>query len=397
MRVLVTTEERFWQCRGHTYVIGISRYDFWKRYLDDFDQVVVLGRALPVERVEPEWQQVDGERVSVAALPYYLGPGQYLRRYQALRRAVQRNVSPADAIVLRVPSPVAMRLGPWLRKTKHPYGLEVNGDPYDMFAPGAIIHPLAPFFRYLFTRQLRRQCAGAAAVAYITSSALQRRYPAGPRSFSICCSDCDLPLEAFISEPRVVTAPKDSSTLISVGSMAQMYKAPDVLIKAVAQLARAGRDLRLVLVGDGRHRPELEELAATLDLGSRVVFTGQLAAGKPVRDELDRADLFILPSRAEALGRAIIEAMARGLPCIGSTAGGIPELLPPEDLVPPGDVHALADKIGQVLDDPVRMTRMSENNLKKSFEWRDEILRERRAVFFRVLRERTEKYIQGLG
>jgi glycosyltransferase involved in cell wall biosynthesis len=138
----------------------------------------------------------------------------------------------------------------------------------------------------------------------------------------------------------------------------------------------------------------LETLVENLELGERINFLGQLPAGDAVRIQLDRADLFILPSYQEGLPRAMIEAMARGLPCIGSSVGGIPELLLPEEMVPPGDVVALADKIREIVTDPERMTRMSARNLEKAKDYRDEVLRERRIEFYRYIREQTESWLK---
>src|SRR5207253_6445170 len=118
-----------------------------------------------------------------------------------------------------------------------------------------------------------------------------------------------------------------------------------------------------------QYRSELESRANAAGLNGAARFRGQLASPDAVRAELDRADLFVLPSRQEGLPRAMLEAMARGLPCIGSTVGGIPELLPAEDLVPPGDASALTQKIHDVLGDPQRMARMSARNLEKAREY----------------------------
>src|SRR6202042_2877537 len=96
---------------------------------------------------------------------------------------------------------------------------------------------------------------------------------------------------------------------------------------------------------------------------AQVEFVGSVTAGEPVRHELDQADLFILPSRAEGVPRAMLEAMARGLPCIGSSIGGIPELLHKEDLVPADDPAALAKVIATVFADQSRLARMSARNL----------------------------------
>jgi glycosyltransferase involved in cell wall biosynthesis len=111
-----------------------------------------------------------------------------------------------------------------------------------------------------------------------------------------------------------------------------------------------------------------------------------------VRAALDHADLFVLPSRTEGLPRAMIEAMARALPCIGSTVGGIPELLPPEDLVPPGDAAALARKIREVVCDPDRMARMSARNLEQARQYREDALSGRRIAFYQRVREVTEAW-----
>jgi glycosyltransferase involved in cell wall biosynthesis len=279
----------------------------------------------------------------------------------------------------------------------HPYGVEVVGDPYDVFAPGAVKHPLRPFFRWWFPLQLRRQCAGACAAAYVTEHTLQRRYPPAEGSFSTHYSSIELPDMACVPQSRPVRHSGSPFRLVTVGSLAQLYKAPEVLIDAIGICVRDGINLNLVIVGDGKHRPELETRARSLGLGERVHFLGQLPSGESVRSELDRADLFVLPSRQEGLPRAMIEAMARALPCIGSTVGGIPELLPLEDLVPAGDGAMLARRIREVVSDPARMAQMSARNLEKAKEYREGTLRTRRSEFYLRVKEQTTAWIEKEG
>src|SRR4029079_18779078 len=142
--------------------------------------------------------------------------------------------------------------------------------------------------------------------------------------------------------------------------------------------------------GDGRHRAELEARAARLGIAERVRFAGALPAGERVGAGLDEADVFVLPSHQEGLPRAMVEAMARALPCVGSTVGGIPELLPAEDLVPPGDVDALAATLDAVLGNVGRLARMSARNLDAARAYREELLAERRVAFYERLRAATE-------
>jgi glycosyltransferase involved in cell wall biosynthesis len=148
------------------------------------------------------------------------------------------------------------------------------------------------------------------------------------------------------------------------------------------------------MIGDGRFRSQLEQQAVRSGVGGAVDFRGQMAAGQAVRDQLDLADLFVLPSRTEGLPRAMIEAMARGLPCIGSNVGGIPELLPPEDLFPSGDPQALAAKISEVLTDGPRRQRMSQRNLARARDFHEDVLRARRLRFYRFIRTRTEDWLR---
>jgi glycosyltransferase involved in cell wall biosynthesis len=177
-----------------------------------------------------------------------------------------------------------------------------------------------------------------------------------------------------------------------VGSLAQLYKGADVLIEAIARCVRAGFNLTAAIVGDGKYRPVLMAQAERAGIASRIRFLGQVTAGEAVRQILDGADLFVLPSRTEGLPRALIEAMARAVPCIGSTVGGIPELLDKTDLVPPGDPAALASKIQEVLRSPERMKMMAHRNLQAAMEFRDVTLAERRRRFYRHIRDCTQRW-----
>ena len=396
MNLVVVLEYRF-ECTpdGKVWTQAQFPYHFWVRYLEVFEQVRVVARVRQVLGVPADWQRADGAGVSFAAVPYYIGLWQFLKRARQVQRAATNAVGANDAVILRVGSTIADCMEPMLRRTGHPYGVEVVSDPYDVFAPGSVKHPLRPFLRWWSPPVLRHQCVGACAAAYVTEYALQRRYPPAPSAFSTYFSDVELPDSAFMSSHIPTKRTTDACTIITVGTLAQLYKAPDVLIDAVAACVREGLDLKLTLVGDGQYRMELETRAAAQGLGERVYFCGSLPAGDAVRTQLDRSDVFVLPSYQEGLPRAMVEAMARAMPCIGSTVGGIPELLPSEDMVPPGDVAALAAKITEVVTDPKRMAHMSARNLEKAKAYREKVLRERRLAFYRHVRETTEAWVKA--
>lgn len=123
---------------------------------------------------------------------------------------------------------------------------------------------------------------------------------------------------------------------------------PDVLLRAVARLARQVPTVRLVLAGRDATGGALERLARRLGLADRVTFPG-LVPHEAVPELLAGCDVFANPSVcAESFGVSILEASACGLPVVASEVGGIPEVCRHGEtglLVSPGDPDALADAL----------------------------------------------------
>jgi glycosyltransferase involved in cell wall biosynthesis len=372
------------------------QHSFWTRYLSAYDEVHLLVQTKKCD-VPPEgWNKATGEGVIAAPVPDFLTPGLLIQNLGTVKKIVRETLAQTQGVHLRVCCFLGNIVWRELEEGR-PFGVEVVADPYDSYAPGALRHPARPFFRWWLPREMRSQCLTACGASYVTREALQRRYPPGPDTFSTYFSNVDLRGEFLVDAPRPAPIARKRFNLVLVGTLAQMYKAPDVLIQAIGKCAREGLDLQLTIIGSGRHRDELEALAKSLGIAERVIFRGQVSNRDEVKAELDAADLFMLPSRQEGLPRAMVEAMARALPCIGSTVGGIPELLPAEDMVEPGDVNALAQKISEVLRDPQRMAKMSARNLETARQYEEGILRARRDAFYDYVRNKTAAYFGSAG
>jgi glycosyltransferase involved in cell wall biosynthesis len=412
MDVTIALEARFFVTPdGVGWASSGMAHKFWGRYLDVFDSVRIVARAIPVASPKPAWMRVTGDAVQLTPLPNYLGPLSYVQRHWAFQNAIRTAYPKRGAVILRVPSHVGSCLERYLRVNQYPYALEVVGDPQEVFAPGVVDHPLRSLFRWHFSRLLRRQCREAIGVAYVTERVLQMHYPAksmvgisdaqiddevlAQEGFWSHYSSIDLESEAIGKARR--EANQKAYRLVTVGSLAQRYKGVDVLIDALARSVEAGLNLSLVVVGDGKFRSELQTHAERLGVAARVSFVGEVPAGKGVRDILDASDLFVLPSRTEGLPRALIEAMARGLPCIGSAVGGIPELLDAVTMVLPDDPVALAEKIREVLGDHTRMSEMSQRNLATAKKYAEPILAARRRRFYQHVREFTQAWERRTG
>jgi len=411
MRVVVLTEQRFLRGPdGHVWVNHTFTRRFWHNYLLAFDHVRVLARVLTVEKVPAGYSQAGGDAVDFHDVPSYQGPADFLQRYASVRAAVLSGVEHDDAVILRLGSQLANILFPKLLQEGHPYAVEVVGDPWDVFAPGVIAHPLRPLFRRWFFWNLRLQCLNANAAAYVTKYTLQRRYPVRGATPTTNFSSVDLgfarPLRASVSTSDVVIedallaepprgAPGSGPwQLVLVGSLDQPYKGVDVALRALSQILSEGLPVRLMVIGDGQLRTKLERQARALGVANSVTFRGSLPREK-VLDELRRSDLFLIPSRTEGLPRALVEAMALGVPAIGSLVGGIPELLEPEEMVPLGEAGPLAKLILAVLRDPARRTKMSERNRTKALEFRESVLRDQRTAYYRHVRQLTGDWIRS--
>jgi glycosyltransferase involved in cell wall biosynthesis len=381
-------------------VKGPANYSYWSRYLEIFSEVVILARVNDSPSQQNEEQRADGPGVFFKSLPDYTGPWQYLRARRQARKIAREAIEECDACLLRVPGIVSHMVWREIVRAKKPYALEIMGDPWEALSPGTWPHISRPIFRQIATQQLKRICTGAMAANYVTSETLQKRYPPSKNAYAVGISDVSLenpslPAQVIQDRYRRVQEspwkdPRDGTPIRIgfIGSFASMYKGPDTILHAVA-LCHKNLNVRLEMVGGGRYLPEMKVLAAKLGIADRVEFRGELSAGPSIFEFLDSIDLFVMPSRAEGLPRALVEAMSRGCPCIASAVGGIPELLEASDLVLPHSPEKLAQLILQVAADSNRLLAMSARNLANAAQFRPLKLNESRRAFIEEIKRRS--------
>ena len=136
-----------------------------------------------------------------------------------------------------------------------------------------------------------------------------------------------------------------------VGSVGHLltHKGHEHLVRAFPQVLKAMPRARLLLVGEGKKRDELAQLAEDLGVAESTIFTG---VRRDVPKLLSIMDVFVLPSLNEGLGMATIEAMASRVPVVASRVGGIPEIVRDREtglLVEPGSPEQLAEAILEIL------------------------------------------------
>ncbi len=150
----------------------------------------------------------------------------------------------------------------------------------------------------------------------------------------------------------------DHDRVVAMVATFKEQKGHRFLLDALPSVMRQFPDLHVLLIGDGALRLALEAQARNLKLDERVHFLG---SRNDVPDLLSASDLFILPSLWEGLPMALVEAMASGLPAIGTRVAGTNQVMAHGEtglLVTPGSADELCEAMLELLSSPERMDRM---------------------------------------
>ena len=183
------------------------------------------------------------------------------------------------------------------------------------------------------------------------------------------CSDCDVGVIHNFIDPEIYNRQrysqaireqfgKDGPVLMHISNFRRVKRVRDV----VGIFARVNETIpsSLVMVGDGPDRPEAEDEARKLGVEKQVQFLGKIDNVAPL---LAAADLFLLPSSSESFGLSALEALASGVPVVGTHAGGMPEVVRDGEtgyLCPVGDVGGMGKAAVSILRDEAKWKAMSE-------------------------------------
>ncbi|MGI6452439.1 MAG: glycosyltransferase family 4 protein [Syntrophomonadaceae bacterium] len=213
---------------------------------------------------------------------------------------------------------------------------------------------------------------------------------------TIGCSDVALPtldervLDARLHKIKQMTKHKP----IVLGTTAAVdvrYKGQEYVIQAIAELNRQGYNFEYHLAGGGDNS-FLKFVAERNGVLDKVKFLGPIPHEK-VFGYLDNIDIYIQPSNQEGMPRALIEAMSRACPCIGSSTGGIPELLDNAYIFSRGNVKELATILASF--DIEKMIYQAKRNFEFSKRFDQKVLEARRNEFLLSFKKYADQDLQG--
>lgn len=182
------------------------------------------------------------------------------------------------------------------------------------------------------------------------------------------CTGCQIEVIPNFIDPDIYDRTKYRAALreqLAAGDRVLMHISNFRPVKRVRDVVRIFARVRaeipsaLVMVGDGPDRVHAESEARELGVADHVHFLGKIEAVAPL---LSAADLFLLPTQSESFGLSALEALASGVPVIGTNAGGLPEVVRDGEtgaLCAVGDVEGMAAAATDILRDPDRWQAMS--------------------------------------
>jgi glycosyltransferase involved in cell wall biosynthesis len=368
---------------GNYYGVALNERMFSRYYQITDNLTVAIRTELKSDDILNGLSKINLENFQVVSCPNLSSLKGILYDRFKLESILNAQIKDIDFLIVRLPSFIGSLSIDIASKMNKPYLIELVGCPWDAYWnhswKGKLV---APFMRYATKKAVRN----APYVLYVTNEFLQRRYPNTGRTIN--CSNVALPtldesvLDARLHKIKQTTKNKP----IVIGTTAAVdvrYKGQEYVIQAIAELNKQGYNFEYCLVGGG-DKTRLQSIAEKYGVADKVIFEGSIPHER-VFDYLDDIDIYVQPSQTEGLPRALIEAMSRGCPCVGSNAGGIPELLDTPFIFNSGNVQELANILASF--DTEKMIKQAKRNFEFSKEYAKEVIETRRNEFFKQFAE----------
>lgn len=372
--------------KGRYYARTQEKYDFYQRYLRVFDSLRLVTRCVYEDTLGKTRVPLDNDsRIEFVPMPFFSGPKQYARKYFAIGKIAKQVVEGCDAAILRLPSTVAQRVCDVVMKSGIPYATELVFDAKDA------LEGATNFIERILWKRIHQQmvdaCDKANGVSCVTAHYLQTHYTSThPNAFFANYSSLALDRSFYTSERLYPQKEMFSISHVCTQVQYNGRKGYNELVEAMKILKDRGVNVEVKFAGPDYHNgiQLLSEMAEHLGVSDRIHFIGGVNR-KQLSDYLEESDLYVMPTWAEGLPRVVIEAMAKGLPCITTPVSGNPELVSEHFLVDYSDVTTLADRIQELVQNKDLYEATSRENFERSLQYEASVLEKRRDEFYTKL------------
>lgn len=367
-------------CKGKDVYLKDTTYFTMQRYKKVFGKVALCTRNYPNEKTNG---YVLANDVVDEVIPI---SGLFNTLVGKHNKEIRLAISTSNLVIARVPSIVAYRAVEIAKKMQKPVFSVAIGCAWDAYwnhrFPGKLIAP------YMYFKM--KWCMKKADYAlYVTEKFLQKRYPSECKSIGVS----DVVVKDFDSyilkrrRDKIENGLGKTITLMTSGSVGNKAKGQEFVIKAIPILNNYGFRINYLLAG-GDDPSYLKKLANKLHVEDQISFLGMLSTSE-VFEKLDVADIYIQPSLQEGLPRAVVEAMSRGCPVIGTKTGGIPELINKEFIVERKSKRGIAAAIIAMWNTKTILNEAN-YNFSKSQQYKEELLSNKRNEYYEYIKTRID-------
>lgn len=332
MKISIIQDQAVFRCGEKYYRKSLTELE---KYLKLCEYLIYCCSIKEITQEEAQgMKEIDSSKVSIVELKK-----EKLFISKQTKKIVKEVILNSDLVFVKMPSFTIGRYAlHLLNKTKVKYVTEVVGDAFDVYWYYSLKGKLISIPSFLISRYYIKK---SKSVIYVTDTFLQKRYPTN--GLSLSCSNVRIEI------PKNFDGNYSDTNLLKICTISpvdRVFRGHDTVLKAIALLKDKGIRVQYFLVGGGT--PErLKAISSKLSIQDEVFFLGELTHDKVI-SFLNTIDVYVHPSKAEGLPRALIEAMSRGKLSIGARTGGIPELLSDEYIFDKGDYRKLSSIIEKI-------------------------------------------------
>lgn len=368
MKLLFCHDHYFYTKNEDFYSPGKFTNNSFDRYFSFFSRITILSRERKYTN-NYSFNKIDNEKINFIPFDNLSSLKNRFIRREKYKKKVINLIKNYDGIVVRLPSEIGFLVAECCLITKKPYLVEAVACPVD--AMNALKSLKSICYTPIIKKQMEKCILNASTVIYVTSHFLQNRYPT--KGFSISASNVELNNITLNFKPTGLKFKKEIN-LTLIGNLDSHHKGYSILYKALDLLEREnlGYIFNIYLIGAGEFYKKHISLK-----NINVIYTGALSKDK-VTDILKITDIYLQPSSQEGLPRATIEAMSQAIPCIVSSAGGLPELIDKKCIHNHNDYTKLKTLIVTLINDTELYIEQSKLNLSNSTCYKKDILTEKR-------------------
>lgn len=363
------------------YYLAPKVYMIYKRYADFFGKIILCSR------IEEKKELPDGYR-KVDFIEKIIKEEKLFRvLFHINDEEMCKEIKKCDLVIGRIPSMIGYRAFDCAKKLGKKYFAECMGDAWDSYWNHSFLGKIIAGYMFF---KMKSVVKNSDYVLYVTERFLQNRYP--NKNITVNASNVILKnLSINNLEKRLEKIQKFNNKNFSIMTVAGVNvkaKGHRFVIKAIAELKKIGINVNYYLIGNG-DQTCLKKIIYKYKVENQVHFLGELTLEK-VYENLDLIDIYIQPSLQEGLPRAVIEAMSRGCPCLGSNTAGIPELLDSECIFKRKSVEAIVQAVIKITQSDMKIYAI--NNFNKSKLYLEEKLNKKRNDYFNMIYKDLKNY-----